>query len=102
MVGIGAEQLSVVLVTRATSGVGRRMESVLARLQVREHHALSIRRVDADLQPGAVERLHVCEIPTILLMVGSQTAAELRGRATLEDLQMALAHVRGGSAAHSP
>jgi hypothetical protein len=38
MTEVGSEEFVVVFVTRRSSGVGRRMESVLARLQVRERN----------------------------------------------------------------
>ena len=47
----------VLLVTRRTSGIGRRMESVLARLQVRERDRVRVARVDADDRPDLVRRL---------------------------------------------
>ena len=46
----------VLLVTRRTSGIGRRMESVLARLQVRERDRVRVARVDADDRPDLVRR----------------------------------------------
>ena len=81
----------VVFVTRRSSGIGRRMESVLARLQVRERSRVKILRVDADRRPEVVRKLAVKEIPSILVYKNRKPVAWLRGRATLGDVDRALA-----------
>jgi thioredoxin-like negative regulator of GroEL len=80
----------VLLVTKRTSGVGRRMESVLARLQVRERGRIRVGRVDADDRPDLVERLGVDEIPSIVMLEDRKPFARLRGRATLGDVERLL------------
>jgi thioredoxin-like negative regulator of GroEL len=80
----------VLLVTKRTSGVGRRMESVLARLQVRERDRVRVARVDADDRPDLVERLGVQEIPSIVMFKGRKRFACLRGRTTLGDVERTL------------
>jgi len=80
----------VLLVTRRTSGVGRRMESVLARLQVRERERVRVARVDADDRPDLVRRLGVQEIPSIVMLQGRTRLACLKGRATLGDVERTL------------
>jgi thioredoxin-like negative regulator of GroEL len=82
--------ITVLLVTRRTSGVGRRMESVLARLQVRERDRVRVARVDADDRPDLVRRLGVQEIPSIVMVRGRRRVACLRGRATLGDVERTL------------
>lgn len=85
----------VLLVTRRTSGVGRRMESVLARLQVRERDRVRVARVDADARPDLVRRLGVQEIPSIVMFRGRRRLACLKGRATLGDVERTLSeHVK--------
>ena len=81
----------VVFVTRRSSGIGRRMESVLARLQVRERSRVKILRIDADRRPEVVRKLAVKEIPSILVYKNRKPVAWLRGRATLGDVDRALA-----------
>jgi thioredoxin-like negative regulator of GroEL len=82
----------LLLVTRRTSGVGRRMESMLARLQLRvDQRGVKVRRVDADARPELVERLSVEEIPSIVVLEGSRAVARLRGRATLDEVEQVLA-----------
>ena len=80
----------VLLVTRPTSGVGRRMESVLARVQGKERARVRIGRVDADAQPELVERLGVREIPSVVVVKDRTPVAWLAGRVTLEDIEQAL------------
>ena len=80
----------VVFVTRRSSGIGRRMESVLARLQVRERSRVKILRIDADRRPEVVRKLAVKEIPSILVYKNRKPVALLRGRATLGDVDRAL------------
>jgi len=85
-----ASNILVLLVTRRTSGVGRRMESVLARLQVRERERVRVARVDADDRPDLVRQLGVQEIPSIVMFQGRKRFACLRGRATLGDVERTL------------
>ena len=87
----GSAEIVVIFVTRQSSGVGRRMESVLARLQVRERSRVKILRVDADRRPELVRKLEVKEIPSILVYRNRKPVAWLRGRATLGDVDRALA-----------
>jgi thioredoxin-like negative regulator of GroEL len=87
----GSAEIVVIFVTRQSSGVGRRMESVLARLQVRERSRVKILRVDADRRPELVRKLAVKEIPSILVCRNRKPVAWLRGRATLGDVDRALA-----------
>jgi thioredoxin-like negative regulator of GroEL len=91
MAAEGAEKIVVVFVTRRSSGVGRRMESVLARLQIRERRRIRIVRIDADSRPELVSRLAVEEIPSLLVFKNRERVAWLRGRATLGDVDQALA-----------
>lgn len=85
----------VLLVTKRTSGVGRRMESVLARLQVRERERVRVARVDADDRPDLVRRLGVQEIPSILMFRDRKRFACLRGRTTLGDVERTLSEQVG-------
>jgi thioredoxin-like negative regulator of GroEL len=85
-----ASNILVLLVTRRTSGVGRRMESVLARLQVRERDRVRVARLDADDRPDLVQRLGVQEIPSIVMFEDRKRFACLRGRTTLGDVERTL------------
>jgi len=66
------------------------MESVLARLQVRERDRVRVARVDADDRPDLVQRLGVQEIPSIIMFQDRKRFACLRGRATLGDVERTL------------
>jgi thioredoxin-like negative regulator of GroEL len=86
----------VLLVTSRTSGVGRRMESVLARLQVSRRGDVRVAKLDAGDRPDLVDRLGVQEIPSILMFRNSERVACLRGRVTLGDVEQTLrAHGAG-------
>ncbi len=80
----------VLLVTRRSSGVGRRMESTLARLQLRERRTVRVARVDADDRPDLVRRLGVREIPSVVILRNMRPLAWLPGRATLGEVEHAL------------
>jgi thioredoxin-like negative regulator of GroEL len=66
------------------------MESVLARLQVRERDRVRVALVDADARPDIVRKLGVQEIPSIVMIRNRKRFACLRGRATLGDVENAL------------
>jgi thioredoxin-like negative regulator of GroEL len=55
------------------------MESVLARLQVRERDRVRVAFVDADDRPDIVRRLGVQEIPSIVMFRDRKRFACLRG-----------------------
>jgi thioredoxin-like negative regulator of GroEL len=94
-VGISTEETSVhpvqlIFVTRRTSGVGRRMESVVASLQSRNRDRIAIRTVDADDDADLVAQLGVQEVPALVFLHGERNVVTLEGRATLEELEHAL------------
>jgi thioredoxin-like negative regulator of GroEL len=82
--------VQLLFVTSKTSGVGRRMESVVASLQARNRGRIAIRRVDADEDSQLVAQLGVSEIPA-LVFVRDENLVKLEGRATLEELEQVLA-----------
>ena len=67
---------------------------MLARLQVRERSKVKIIRVDADRKPEVVRKLAVKEIPSLVVFRNRQPVAWLRGRATLGDVDRALARAQ--------
>lgn len=83
-------ELVVVLVTRPTSGVGRRMESLLAQLQLRTRSRLRVRILDADAQPELVGRLAVSEIPSIVVVKDRRPVEVIGGRATFAEIERAV------------
>jgi thioredoxin-like negative regulator of GroEL len=80
----------LLFVTSPTSGPARRMESVVASLQTRNRHRVSIRRIDAEAESDLVTRLGVREIPTLLFVQDRREELRLEGRATLEEIERAL------------
>lgn len=95
--------IAVVFMTRKTSGAGRRMDSVLARLQL-QHRADEVRvlRVDVDEQPELARRLHVREIPSIVMVKRTRPFAWLPGRATFAELERALGTHSGSAELELP
>ena len=84
------QPVQLIFVTRRTSGVGRRMESVVASLQSRNRDRVVIRTVDADDDADLVARLGVHEVPALVFLQRDRGAVTLEGRATLEELEQAL------------
>lgn len=82
--------VQLIFVTRRTSGVGRRMESVVASLQSRNRDRIAIRKVDADDDADLVEELGVREVPALVFLHRGRRIVRLEGRATLEQLEHAL------------
>jgi thioredoxin-like negative regulator of GroEL len=89
----GSTELRLLFVTRATSGVGRRMESILATLQTRKRDSLRIQRVDADVEGDLVGRLGIDQIPTLVFVKDRRSVARISGRATLEEIENVLASI---------
>jgi thioredoxin-like negative regulator of GroEL len=67
------------------------MESVVARLQLRERRRVRVLRVDADARPDIARRLRVREIPSIVIVEDVNPLAWLPGRATLADIERVIA-----------
>ena len=86
-------ELRLLFVTRRTSGVGRRMESMLATLQSRKRDPVSIQQVDADAEPELVGQLGVDQIPTLVFVKNRRSVARICGRATLDEIENVLAAV---------
>lgn len=87
------EQLRLIFVTRRTSGIGRRMESVLATLQARRRDGVSLHTVDADAEPELVGQLGVDQIPTLVFVKNRRSVAQICGRATLDEIENVIAAV---------
>ena len=89
----GDDAVRLLFVTRRTSGIGRRMESVLATLQARKRDGISIHRVDADTEPELVGQLGVDQIPTLVFVKNRRSVAQICGRATLDEIENVIAAV---------
>jgi thioredoxin-like negative regulator of GroEL len=84
----------LLFVTRRTSGIGRRMESIVASLKSRNRGRIVVRKLDADRQPELMERLQVRQIPSFLFVRDRKLVKRLEGRTTLEELERVLARFR--------
>jgi thioredoxin 2 len=69
------------------SGPARRMESLLAHLERKERHRLSVKRVDVDKEPELAERFDVRSVPTLVLVKGKRAVARLEGRARAAEIE---------------
>jgi thioredoxin-like negative regulator of GroEL len=77
--------------TSERSGPARRMESLLAHLSRRERAWLRVTLVDVDRQPEVARRLHVREVPTLLLIKNKRVVGRLEGRASAPRIERMLA-----------
>ena len=85
------QKLGLVFVTRRTSGVGRRMESIVATLQTRQRGRLGVRTVDADAEPELVRRLGLDQLPAVVIVKDRRAVECVCGRMTLEELERVIA-----------
>ena len=64
------------------SGPARRMESLLAHLARKERSRLRVMSVDVDDQPELAAQFKVCDVPTLVLVVGKRAVDRIEGRAS--------------------
>lgn len=84
------DRVEVVFVSTPTSGVGRRMASVLASLQTRNRARVIVHVVNAAAEPQTLEQLGVHDVPAVVFLRGRRPIACFLGRATLEELEEVL------------
>lgn len=77
----------LVFFSASHSGPARRMESVLAHLERKERHRLSVKRVDVDEEPELAERFEVRSVPTLILVKGKRAVARLEGKARAAEIE---------------
>lgn len=63
------------------------MESLLAHLARKERSRLRIARIDAEAQPDWIERLHITEIPTLVLIKDRRPVGRLEGRVSAPQIE---------------
>ena len=73
---------ALVFLTKRSSGPSRRMESLVAWVKVTQKKRLRVIDVDADRHPAIVRRLHVAQIPALVLVKEDQVVGRIEGRAT--------------------
>ena len=76
----------LVFFSASHSGPARRMESVLAHLERKERHRLSVKRVDVDEEPELAKRFEVRSVPTLILVKGKRAVARLEGKARAAEI----------------
>ena len=76
--------------TTQTSGPARRMESLLAHLARKERTRLRVSRIDTDASRELAERLHVTEVPTLVLVKDRRPVARLEGRVSAPQIERML------------
>ena len=85
-----ADRLLLVFFWSEQSGPARRMESLLAHLQRKERHRLSIKRVDVDATPELATRFEVGIVPTLVLVKGRKVVSRLEGRTSAPKIEAML------------
>lgn len=80
------------------SGPARRMESLLAHLERKERHRLSVKRVDVENEPELAKRFAVRSVPTLILVKGKRAVARLEGRAKAAEIEALVDRYLGGDA----
>jgi thioredoxin-like negative regulator of GroEL len=83
----------LLFVSTKTSGVGRRMEPVIANFWMRNRERLSVRRVDADTQSDLVRRLGVHTVPALIFVRDRRPVSRLEGRASVKQLEQVLSEI---------
>jgi thioredoxin 2 len=77
----------LVFFSASHSGPARRMESLLAHLERKERHRLSVKRVDVDQEPELAKRFEVRSVPTLILVKGKRAVARLEGKARAAEIE---------------
>jgi thioredoxin-like negative regulator of GroEL len=84
------DRLLLVFFWSARSGPARRMESLLAHLERKERHRLSIKRVDVDASAEIATRFKVEVVPTLVLVKGRKVVSRLEGRTSAPRIEAML------------
>jgi thioredoxin-like negative regulator of GroEL len=84
------------------SGPARRMESLLAHLERKERHRLSVKRVDVEDEPELAKRFDIRRVPTLILVKGKHAVARLEGRAKAAEIEELVDRHLGGAAETGP
>ena len=73
---------ALVFLSKRSSGPSRRMESLVAWVKVTQKKRLRVIDVDADENPSIVEKLHVGQVPALILVKDRRVLGRIEGRAT--------------------
>ncbi len=86
---VGTAQATLVFVGQYSSGVSRRMESLVAWVKVTQRRRLTVLELDADRHSGLVARLGVTSAPSLVLVKDKRVVGRLEGKVSgreIEDL----------------
>jgi thioredoxin-like negative regulator of GroEL len=75
------------------------MESPIAHVAHRDRERLRVLHVDVDRRTDLVEKFHVSDVPTLVLVIGRKVVARLDGRASAPMIEQMLAEHLGASTA---
>ena len=92
----------LVFFSASHSGPARRMESVLAQLERKERHRLSVKRIDVDEEPELTKRFAVRSVPTLILVKGKRAVARLEGKARAAEIEELVERHLGDGAETGP
>ena len=84
------ERPLLVFFSNERSGPARRMESLLAHVARKERQRLRVTRVDVDRRPELAARLHVTDVPTLVLIKDKQPVARIEGRSSAPKIERML------------
>ena len=63
------------------------MESLLAHLERKERHRLSVKRVDVEQEPELAKRFRIRSVPTLILIKRNRAVARLEGKARAAEIE---------------
>ena len=75
------------------------MESLVAHIARKDRDRLRVLQVDVDRRTDLVEKLHVRDVPTLVLVIGRKVVARLDGRASAPRIEQMLAEHLGAPVA---
>lgn len=81
----------LVFFTSQRSGPARRMESLVAHIARKDRDRLRVMHVDVDQRTDLADKLHVRDVPTIVLVIERKAVARLDGRASAPMIEAMLA-----------
>lgn len=77
----------LVFFTASTSGPGRRMQSLIAWVEITRKSSLRVVTVDVDEHPALADRLEVKEVPAVVLLADGNEVGRIVGRTTARALE---------------
>ena len=79
---VASKTPALVFLSQRSSGPSRRMESLVAWVKVTQKKRLRVIDVDADENPSILAKLHVGQVPALILVKDRRVLGRIEGRAT--------------------